>query len=270
MNPAVSCVAVLAAVNVLNNRIASRWAPVTSAVATAALLAIARRDGLTHPELGFERAHRGGVIGGCLVAGVAAVYGAGITLPRTRPLFRDERALSLSRGRLLEEVLVQVPVGTVLLEEVAFRGVLPALLGRSMRSSTAAAVSSALFGLWHVLPALDMAKANPALSRLASGDDIEDVEIGEGAEERIAKPATADSGPASADQRRSDGSRVDIARLVTGTVVSTAAAGVLFHELRRRGGLLAPCLLHVATNSFGYVAARMARRIDQVRSPVRG
>lgn len=249
MNPAVSCVAVLAVANVLNNRIARRWAPVTSAVATAALLAIARRGGLTHPELGFERAHRGTVIGGCLAAGVAAVYGAGITLPRTRPFFHDERALSLSRGRLLEEVLVQVPVGTVLLEEVAFRGVLPALLGRSFRSRTAIAVASGLFGLWHVLPALDMAKTNPALSHLTSADP--------------------DPEPASADLAPSEGSRMDIARLVAGTVVSTAAAGVLFHELRRRGGLLAPCLLHVATNSFGYVAARMARRIDHVRSPAR-
>jgi membrane protease YdiL (CAAX protease family) len=245
--------ATLVAANVMNNRIARRWAPVTSAIATAALLAIARRGGLTHPELGFERSHRGMVIGGCLAAGVAAVYGAGITLPRTRPLFRDERALSLSRGRFLEEALVQVPVGTVLLEEVAFRGVLPALLGRSMPSSTATAVSSGLFGLWHVLPALDMAKANPALSRLASGDDIQDFE---GIVDRA-------DGAGSGGATPTGDNRVDVARLVAGTVVSTAAAGVLFNELRRHGGLLAPCLLHVATNSFGYVAARMARRIDQ-------
>jgi hypothetical protein len=50
---------------------------------------------------------------------------------------------------------------------------------------------------------------------------------------------------------------------VAGAVVSTAAAGLLFHELRRRGGLLAPALLHVATNSLGYAAARTARRIDR-------
>ncbi|NUR93586.1 MAG: CPBP family intramembrane metalloprotease, partial [Nonomuraea sp.] len=39
--------AVLAAANVLNNRIAPRLAPLTSAAATAALVAMARRSGLT-------------------------------------------------------------------------------------------------------------------------------------------------------------------------------------------------------------------------------
>ncbi|MCT9928698.1 CPBP family intramembrane metalloprotease [Planotetraspora sp. A-T 1434] len=229
MNPLVPALGVLVAANVMNNRIAPRWAPVTSAVATGALAAIARRGGLTWPELGFRTPRRGAAIGGTLAAGVAAGYAAGVALPRTRPLFHDERALALSRRRLLEEALVQVPAGTVLLEEVAFRGVLPALLGRSVPARTAVAASAALFGLWHVLPALDMARANPALGRLTSG------ETGDG---------------------------VETARLVAGTVVSTGIAGLLFHELRRRGGLLAPSVLHVATNSLGYLAARAARRLS--------
>ncbi|NUR85786.1 MAG: CPBP family intramembrane metalloprotease, partial [Nonomuraea sp.] len=142
----------------------------------------------------------------------------------TRPLFRDERALSLTRARAFEEALLQVPVGTVLLEEVGFRGVLYGLLRR--RSAVAAyGVSSALFGLWHILPAIDMAKANPALGALTAGESP---------------------------------SHLDTARVVAGSVVSTAAAGVLFCELRRRGGLLAPTMLHLATNSLGYLFARIA------------
>ncbi|GAA4581176.1 CPBP family intramembrane metalloprotease [Planotetraspora phitsanulokensis] len=233
VDPLVCSLGVLAGANVLNNRVARRWAPVTSAVATAALLGVARREGLTWPELGFERAELGARTGGLLAAGVAAVYAAGVALPRTRPLLRDERALALSRGRLLEEVLVQVPVGTVLLEEIGFRGVLPALLARRTSARMALAGSAALFGLWHVLPSMDMARANPALSGLVSD----------------APAHTA-------------GRRLATARVVAGTVVSTAAAGVLFHELRRRGGLLAPSLFHLATNSFGYVAARVARRVS--------
>ncbi|GII29533.1 CPBP family intramembrane glutamic endopeptidase [Planotetraspora mira] len=242
IDPLVTSLGVLAGANVLNNRVAERWAPVTSAVATAALLGVARREGLTWPALGFERAERGARIGGLLAAGVAAVYAAGIALPRTRPLFHDERALALSRGRLLEEILVQVPVGTVLLEEVAFRGVLPALLARRCSSRTALAGSAALFGLWHVLPSMDMARANPALGGMASD------------------PTVLTAGPAGSAGLTA-GRRPATARVVAGTVVSTAAAGVLFHELRRRGGLLAPSLFHLATNSFGYVAARVAARV---------
>ncbi|WP_189246723.1 CPBP family intramembrane glutamic endopeptidase [Streptosporangium pseudovulgare] len=224
-------VAVLVAANVLNNRVAPRLAPLTSAAATGALLALARRRGIAWAEIGFRDPARGLRIGGLLASAVAGVYAAGIALPATRRLFRDERALSLSRARVLEEALLQVPFGTVLLEEAGFRGVLPALVARSHGPRTAAAVSSALFGLWHVLPAVDMAAANPALTRLAAGG--------------------TQAGP-----RRPSGA--ETARVVAGSVATTALAGLLFGELRRRGGLAAPALLHLATNSLGYLFARLA------------
>ncbi|MEV0581685.1 CPBP family intramembrane glutamic endopeptidase [Nonomuraea sp. NPDC050310] len=222
--------AVLAAANVLNNRLARRWAPLTSAAATGALVAMARRSGLTWAELGFEHGRRGAIAGGALAFGVAAVYGAGISVPRTRALFRDERALSLTRARAFEEALLQVPVGTVLLEEAGFRGALYGMLRRQYGTPWATAVSSTLFGLWHILPAMDMARANPALAAVTAGEE-------------------------------SPG-RADTARIVAGSVVSTAAAGVLFCELRRRGGLLTPSLLHFATNSLGYLFARIAPKDD--------
>lgn len=217
--------AVLVTANVLNNRLAPRLAPITSAVATGALVAMARRSGLTWQELGFTRGATGAKVGGALALAVAAVYTAGIALPRTRPLFHDERALSLSRARALEEALLQVPLGTVLLEEVGFRGALYGMLRRTHGTAAAVAVSSGLFGLWHILPAVDMARANPALGALAAGESPR---------------------------------RLDTARVIAGSVVSTAVAGTFFCELRRRGGLLAPSLLHLATNSLGYLFARIA------------
>ncbi|MEV7803800.1 CPBP family glutamic-type intramembrane protease [Microbispora sp. NPDC088329] len=232
---------VLMAANVLNNRVARRWAPLTSAVATGTLVLIARGEGLTWHDLGFHGARAGAVTGGALAAGVAAVYAAGLAHPRTRALFHDERALALSRRRVLEEALVQVPIGTVLLEEVGFRGALPALLGRSLAPCAAVAASAALFGLWHVLPAMDMARANAALGRLAAGE--------------------------TPNEGAGRGGPVETRRLVAGTVASTALAGLVFHALRHRAGLLAPALLHLATNSLGYAAARAARRLDQ---PSRG
>ncbi|GII75588.1 hypothetical protein Sru01_05700 [Sphaerisporangium rufum] len=211
----------LLAANLLNNRVARRLAPVTSTAAAAALAGLGRRAGLSWAEMGFTRPGPGARLGGALAAAVAACYGAGVLLPGTRRLFLDERTLGLSRARLLEEALVQVPLGTVLLEETAFRGVLPALLARRCGPAGAAAGAAALFGLWHVLPALDLAAANPALG-----------------------------GPA----RRG--------WVVAGSVAATVPAGLLFHALRARGGLLAPALTHLATNMLGHPAARAARRLS--------
>ncbi|OUC95217.1 CPBP family intramembrane glutamic endopeptidase [Streptosporangium minutum] len=281
-----SAVAVLAAANVLNNRVAPRLAPLTSAAATWALLALARRSGLSWSELGFHRGPRGLRIGGALASAVAGVYAVGIAVPATRRFFRDERALSLSRARALEEALLQVPVGTVLLEEVGFRGVLHALLARSHGPRTATAVSSALFGLWHVLPAIDMMAANPALSGLAAGeppgdgprreDKRQDGRQGEDKPRGEDRPRREDERqdgrqggdkPRWEDARRGDGaapgpparaSRWETARVVAGSVAATGLAGVFFGELRRRGGLAAPSLFHVATNSLGYLFARLA------------
>src|SRR5437868_8632438 len=220
----VRSVAVLVAANVLNNRIAPRFAPLTSAVATGVLVAMARRSGVNWQEIGFTDSAMGAKIGGALAAGVAVVYTAGITVPRTRQFFHDDRARSLSRSEAFEQALFQVPFGTVLLEEVGFRGALYAMLRRTHGVSTAVAVSSGLFGLWHILPAIAMARANPALGALTAGESP---------------------------------NRLDTARVVVGSVVSTSLAGVLFCELRRRGGLLAPSLFHLATNSLGYLYARI-------------
>jgi len=235
--------AVLTAANVLNNRVAPRLAPLTSAAATGALVALARRRGLSWERMGFTRGRRGALAGAALTAAVAAGYAVAVAHPRLRPLLHDERALRLSRARLAEEILLQVPVGTVLLEEVGFRGVVYGLVARSHGHRAATAVSSGLFGLWHVLPALDMLRANPAVAALA---------------------APASGAPAAAETFTDEAPAPSVrqaAGAVAATVAATAGAGVLFCALRRRYGLLAPAMLHTATNSLGYVAARVARRM---------
>lgn len=61
-------------------------------------------------------------------------------------------------------VLVHIPLGTALTEEVIFRGILPALF-RPHGAVTAAVVSSLAFGLWHIMPALNrLLIANPEAS----------------------------------------------------------------------------------------------------------
>jgi membrane protease YdiL (CAAX protease family) len=73
---------------------------------------------------------------------LAAIAVVGVAAPR---LLADRRMAGVDARGTAWRALVRIPLGTVALEEVAFRAVLPALL-----SPVAAA---ALFGLWHVLPA---------------------------------------------------------------------------------------------------------------------
>lgn len=78
---------------------------------------------------------------GLLGAALAVVtVGTATCVPATRRLFHDERMT----GPVAYVALVRIPFGTVVLEEVAFRGVLLELTGP--------VVACTLFGLWHVVP----------------------------------------------------------------------------------------------------------------------
>ncbi|MET9258558.1 CPBP family glutamic-type intramembrane protease [Amycolatopsis sp. NPDC004079] len=63
--------------------------------------------------------------------------------------------------------LARIQLGTVLIEEIAFRGVLPALLGASERWRPVLS-ASVLFGLRHLLPSLALAQ-NAAVNQTACG-----------------------------------------------------------------------------------------------------
>ncbi len=61
--------------------------------------------------------------------------------------------------RLAFNVLIRIPLGTALLEELAFRGVLFAAW-RPIGVWYAALASSLCFGLWHITPSVTMARVN--------------------------------------------------------------------------------------------------------------
>lgn len=215
----------LVVVNVVSNRVVSRGWYVPWAVASAAaLLWFARRvDGRSWADLGLDRATvgRGLRWGGVLVGTVLAVYLVAFAIPATRDLFRDERVQHWTFGQTLVAALIRVPLGTVLLEEVAFRSVVPAVLVARTSQRAAVAVSAALFGLWHVLPALGLEKVNPV------------------AQDTLGTQPTWVT--------------------VAASVASTAAVGVWLWWLRHRSrSLLAPMALHWATNALGYLFAYAA------------
>jgi membrane protease YdiL (CAAX protease family) len=74
-------------------------------------------------------------------------------------LVADERAAHLGASEIAFNMLVRIPLGTALAEELAFRGVLYGILRRS-GFAMATVGSSVAFGLWHVRPALASIRAN--------------------------------------------------------------------------------------------------------------
>jgi len=211
---------VLAATNVWAHAGPSGVPPVTGPPAALLLLLIGRMAGLTRAELGLGRQAllRGMQIAAVAAVTVAIVYAVGVAIPFTRGAFRDTR-YRLGLRAALYTSLVAIPLGTVLFEEVAFRGVLWGLLARDSGVFAATAVSSCLFGLWHVLPAMDLARTH-----------------------------TSVRGHKTAGRRR-------VALTVLATIAFTTLAGIAFAELRRRSGsLVAPIGLHWATNGLGVLA----------------
>lgn len=213
-------VVILAVVNVIDIRVPHAALGVGPGCA-AVLLALGRMAGLSWSDLGLGRGtwRRGAIWGAALIGAAAVVLAAGAAAPFTREAFRDTR---YSRGwpNALLTAFVLIPAGTVLLEEIAFRGVLWGLLRRVRGTVTATVTSSALFGLWHVLPSLGLATENEAIGGA----------VGRG---RSAQATT-----------------------VLATVLFTALAGVVLCELRRRSGsVLASAALHWAVNGLSVLAS---------------
>lgn len=217
-------VVVLAVANVLNNVVAPSAYVLTSMATTAVLLLVLRWCGGAWADAGLERRTlpRGVRWGLVLAAVVAVCYAAAALLPATRELFLDVRVTPGTPATIIYQVLVRVPLGTVLLEEVAFRGVLYGLVDRRYGSVWAIVVSSALFGLWHILPAMRLVETSPVAGMIPGAD-------------------------------RGLG-------IVAG-VVAAMLAGAILCELRRRtGGLIAGVGVHWATNALGYVTAYLVIR----------
>lgn len=208
---------ILAAVNVANKYGPSGTGLVAGPLVALVLVLLGRRAGLTWHDLGLSRRTLLPGLRWALgsVAVVAVVYAIGAAIPFTRPAFQDVR-YHLHLSAALLTAFVMVPLGTVLLEEVAFRGVLMGLVNRHRGAVWASVTSSVLFGLWHILPSLRLNSANEAVGSA----------FGTGVTGQVLA--------------------------VAGAVGFTAVAGLLLCELRRRSGsLIAAAALHWATNGLG-------------------
>lgn len=187
--------------------------------ATGTALASATAGGLTAADLGAARGHwRPGRAAGRLAAVAATGWLVAAVLPAARPLLDDKRITSLETRAVAYQALVRIPVGTVLWEEVAFRGVLQAALRRVMPETAAIVVTGGVFGVWHVRPALGALRANGF---------------------------AGDRGQA-------------VARVTGVCTAMTGAGLLLSWLRARSGSLAAPVLVHLASNSGAVLAAWLA------------
>ena len=76
-----------------------------------------------------------------------------------REQLADPRLASLSRGDAFAQIFVRIPVFTALIEEAFFRGVLHAALVALYPTEIAIWLGAGLFGLWHIGPGVDQARA---------------------------------------------------------------------------------------------------------------
>ncbi len=192
---------------------------------TVVLAGIAVSARMSARELGLDRADlRSGLRWGGTGAGVvAACFAVAGFVP---PVLASLTPSTTGVASVLTTALVVIPLTTVLPEELAFRGVLLGLLDRTMRTRSATIVSSAAFGLWHLLAA-----GGGTVNRTAA-DSVGEV-VGSAALGRVL--------------------------LVLGTVLATTGAGFVFCWLRRRSGsLIAPMLVHWALNACGVVFVALA------------
>jgi membrane protease YdiL (CAAX protease family) len=186
------------------------------------LLGIAYRGGAgpVAVGLGIRHWHRPVGVGLLLFGGTALLFALGMIVPATQSAFIDTRIGDADVQQMLWVVLVQIPLGTVVLEEVAFRGVLPALMGGSpaIRWRWIPVLgASILFGLWHILPSMGIDNANAAVGGALGHNQV---------------------------------------LTTTLAVASMTVAGVAMCALAHLGkGIKTTMLLHWATNSLGFFAA---------------
>jgi membrane protease YdiL (CAAX protease family) len=140
----------------------SSLVPIALNLAVAAgLVAVARLSGVRWNELGLSSEGIGaGLRWGIPVALIAMAVPLAVAFLDPGS-FRcgDTRVLGFGLPLLVAHVLVRIPLGTALAEEVMFRGVLFAWLRRGMGATWAVAGSAVMFSLWHTSSTLALVDA---------------------------------------------------------------------------------------------------------------
>ncbi len=210
---------VLVIANVVSNRLLPDWAYVPWNLGVAAVIAAIALRAATWGEIGFGEWRRGLAWGAVLLVLTAGVLLLALAMPAFNEMYHDRR-VNGGTGEWLYQAFVRIPLGTAVLEETAFRAVLPGLFAHRWGVLRGSIAASVCFGFWHVLPALHLNDVNPTAARI----------FGEGAG--------------------------GVAAAVVFGVVGTAIAGLWWCWIRYRAhSVLATMIAHVASNSVAYTIA---------------
>ncbi len=216
----------LACHNLVQNYLLNERGYVTGNLAVSGVLvAIGHRAGLAWDEMGLHPArYRHGLrTGAWAAAGATAAALIALGHPGIRNLLLDERAAPTSGASVWRRALARFPLGTALFEEVAFRGVIPALLRQRHRLLTAETLSAGAFAIWHLIPTYRALAGNPLGEAMSPG-------------------------------RRAAAGTVGAA--------AAGVFGLGFSWMRRRSGtLVAPWLAHASLNTLSYLAGVGAWRL---------
>ena len=216
--------ATLVVANVMSNRVLPSWAYVPWSLAVAvAIVAIARRC-VSLQLMGFTEWRRGAWWGGVLFVLTAGVLLLGLAMPVFNEMYNDRRVTG-GTWTWIYQAFLRIPFGTAVLEETAFRAVLPALFALRWGVLRGCIAASACFGFWHVLPSLGLTEVNPAATRI----------FGSGA--------------------------AGVLAAVVFAVVGTGVAGLWWCWIRYRSrSILATIIAHVGSNSVAYTIAWFVTR----------
>ncbi len=183
--------------------------------------------GLTVADVGLGGSWwRPGRLAAGLAGGIAAGWALDAAVPAARPVLADRRITSFEPRAVAYQTVVRIPAGTVLWEELAFRGVLQAALLRVLPRRAAIAVTASIFGIWHVRPTIAALRANGL-----------------------------------AGSRRQAAIRG-----IAGSAVLGAAGLLLSWLRDRTGRLAAPALLHLTANCGGMLAAWAVAGLEDRRA----
>jgi membrane protease YdiL (CAAX protease family) len=217
-------IAVLVVANVMSNRVLPEWTYVPWNLAVALVIVMLARRDVSIADMGFARWRSGAAWGGVLLVLTTGVLLLALAMPAFHQMYHDRR-VQAGVGTWVYQALVRIPLGTAVLEETAFRAVLPGLFVARRGLWVGCLIASMWFGLWHVLPALHLSHLNPTLTDLLGS-----------------------------------GTAGQVAGVVLG-VVGTTIAGLWWCWVRyRSGSVLATMIAHVATNSVAYTIAFWVNR----------
>lgn len=147
----------LAIANLALVALPSGWDVVGATVGAGAAVGLGRWRGLSWRAMGLGPGTwaRGARWGAGAVVAVVVFYAVTLALPFARDTTND---LAAPAGdHLWVTALLLVPLRTVILEELTFRGVLWGLLERRAGPRWALIGTAVAFGCWHVAPALSLA-----------------------------------------------------------------------------------------------------------------